>query len=156
MPCKRSPAAPSGIYPRPCSYHLTTLYREGYRVLLTLLQFFCHKIFVFWRSIWKSVHFTAASRRIWRTSSPPFTASRWRTFWTTTPCFCTGATETFSADTGRQRAGTVSSFPTTQRSAEQASAAGKADKRPSVRSAFPIWWKTLVPIFHPCFACEVW
>ena len=43
-----------------------------------------------------------------------------------------------------------------QRSAGQASAAGKVDKRPSVRSAFPIWWKTLVPIFHLCFACEVW
>ena len=43
MPCKRSPAAPSGIYPRPCSYHLTTIYREGYRVLLTLLQFFATK-----------------------------------------------------------------------------------------------------------------
>ena len=42
-----------------------------------------------WRNgsigIWKAAHFTAASRRSWRTSSPPFTASRWRTFWTTTP-----------------------------------------------------------------------
>ena len=38
----------------------------------------------------------------------------------------------------------------------QASAAGKTDKRPSVRGAFAIWWKTLVPIFHLCFACEVW
>ena len=113
-----------------------------------------------WRNgsigIWKAAHFTAALRRNLRTSSPPFTASRWRTFWTTTPCFCTGAAETSSADTGRQRAGAVSSLPTTQRSAGQASAAGKADKRPSVRSAFAIWWKTLVPIFHLCFACEVW
>ena len=50
----------------------------------------------------------------------------------------------------------VSSLPTTQRSPGQASAAGKAGKRPSVRSAFAIWWKTLVPIFHLCFACEVW
>ena len=49
-----------------------------------------------------------------------------------------------------------SSLPTMQRSAGQASAAGKVDKRPSVRSAFAIWWKTLVPIFHLCFACEVW
>ena len=49
-------------------------------------------------------------------SSPPFTASRWRTFWTTTPCFSTGAAETSSADTGSQKAGTVSSLPTTQRS----------------------------------------
>ena len=66
------------------------------------------------------------------------------------------AAETSSADTGRQKAGAVSSLPTMQRSAGQASAAGKVDKRPSVRSAFAIWWKTLVPIFHPCFACEVW
>ena len=95
-------------------------------------------------------------RRSLRTSSPPFTASRWRIFWTTTPCFCTGAEETSSADTGRQKAGTVSSLPTMQRSAGQASAAGRVDKRPSVRSAFAIWWKTLVPIFHLCFACEVW
>ena len=91
-----------------------------------------------------------------RASSPPFTASRWRTFWTTTPCFSTGAAETSSADTGSQKAGTVSSLPTMQRSAGQASAAGRVDKRPSVRSAFAIWWKTLVPIFHLCFACEVW
>ena len=55
-----------------------------------------------------------------------------------------------------EKAGTVSSLPTMQRSAGQASAAGKVDKRPSVRSAFAIWWKTLVPIFHLCFACEVW
>ena len=47
-------------------------------------------------------------------------------------------------------------LPTMQRSAGQASAAGKAGKRPSVRSAFAIWWKTLVPIFHLCFVCEVW
>ena len=66
------------------------------------------------------------------------------------------AVDTSSADTGRQKAGTVSNLPTTQRSAGQASAAGKTDKRPSVRSAFAIWWKTLVPIFHLCFACEVW
>ena len=79
-----------------------------------------------------------------------------RIFWTTTPCFCTGAEEPSSADTGRQKAGTVSSLPTTQRSAGQVFAAGKTDKRPSVRSAFAIWWKTLVPIFHLCFACEVW
>ena len=104
----------------------------------------------------KAAHFTAALRRNLRTSSPPFTVSRWRIFWTTTPCFCTGAEEPSSADTGRQKAGTVSSLPTVQRSAGQASAAGKADKRPSVRSAFAIWWKTLVPIFHLCFACEVW
>ena len=71
-------------------------------------------------------------------------------------CFCTGAEEPSSADTGRQKAGTVSSLPTMQRSAGQASAAGRVDKRPSVRSAFAIWWKTLVPIFHLCFACEVW
>ena len=55
-----------------------------------------------------------------------------------------------------QKAGTVSSLPTMRRSAGQASAAGKTDKRPSVRSAFAIWWKPLVPIFHLCFACEVW
>ena len=113
-----------------------------------------------WRNgsigIWKAAHFTAALRRNLRTSSPPFTAPRWRIFWTTTPCFCTGAAETSSADTGRQKAGTVSNLPTTQRSAGQASAAGKPDKRPSVRSAFAIWWKNLVPIFHLCFACEVW
>lgn len=54
------------------------------------------------------------------------------------------------------KAGAVSCLPTMQRSAGQASAAGKVDKRPSVRSAFAIWWKTLVPIFHLCFACEVW
>ena len=82
-----------------------------------------------------------------RASSPPFTASRWRTFWTTTPCFSTGAAETSSADTGSQKAGTVSSLPTTQRSAGQASAAGKTDKRPSVRGTFAFWWKTLIPIF---------
>ena len=99
---------------------------------------------------------SGAFHRSLRTSSPPFTASQWRIFWTTTPCFCTGAEEPSSADTGRQKAGTVSSLPTTQRSAGQASAAGKAGKRPSVRSAFAIWWKTLVPIFHLCFACEVW
>ena len=46
--------------------------------------------------------------------------------------------------------------PTMQRSAGQASAAGKTDKRPSVRNTFAIWWKPLVPIFHLCFACEVW
>ena len=113
-----------------------------------------------WRNgsirIWKAAHFTAALRRNLRTISPPFTASRWRTFWTTTPCFCTGAAETSSADTGRQKAGAVSSLPTMQRSAGQASAAGKVGKRPSVRSAFAIWWKILVPIFHLCFACEVW
>ena len=33
----------SGNYPRPGSYNLTTMYREGYRVLLTLLQFFVTK-----------------------------------------------------------------------------------------------------------------
>ena len=33
----------SGNYPRPGSYDLTTMYREGYRVLLTLLQFFATK-----------------------------------------------------------------------------------------------------------------
>lgn len=70
--------------------------------------------------------------------------------------FRTGAAETSSADTGRQRDGTVSSLPTMQRSVGQASAAGKVDKRPSVRSAFAIWWKTLVPIFHPRFTCAVW
>ena len=72
-----------------------------------------------WRNgsigIWKAAHFTAASRPNLRTSSPPFTASRWRIFWTTTPCFCTGAEETSSADTGRQKAGTVSSLPTMPR-----------------------------------------
>ena len=66
-----------------------------------------------WRNgsigIWKAAHFTAALRRNLRTSSPPFTASRWKTFWTTTPCSCTGAAETSSADTGSQKAGTVSS-----------------------------------------------
>ena len=66
------------------------------------------------------------------------------------------AVDTSSADTGRQKAGAVSSLPTMQRSAGQESAAGKVDKRPSVRSAFAIWWIPLVPIFHPCFACEVW
>lgn len=70
--------------------------------------------------------------------------------------FLHGAAETSSADTGRQKAGTVSSLPTMQRSAGQASATGKVDKRSSVKSAFAIWWKTLVPIFHLCFACEVW
>ena len=69
-----------------------------------------------WRNgsirIWKAAHFTAASRPNLRTSSPPFTASRWRIFWTTTPCFCTGAAETSSTDTGRQKAGAVSSLPT--------------------------------------------
>ena len=35
-------------------------------------------------------------------------------------------------------------------------AAVKTDKRPSVRGAFAFWWKTLIPIFHLCFACEVW
>ena len=99
---------------------------------------------------------SGAFHRSLRTSSPPFTASRWRTFWTTTPCFCTGAEEPSSADTGRQKAGAVSSLPTMQRSAGQASAAGKTDKRPSVRGAFAFWWKTLIPIFHLCFACEVW
>ena len=67
-----------------------------------------------------------------------------------------GAAEFFSGNTARSKAGTVSSLPTMQRSAGQASAAGRVDKRPSVRSAFAIWWKTLVPIFHLCFACEVW
>ena len=62
----------------------------------------------------------------------------------------------FLRNTARSKAGTVSNLPATQRSAGQASAAGKTDKRPSVRSAFAIWWKTLVPIFHLCFACEVW
>ena len=104
-----------------------------------------------WRNgsirIWKAAHFAAASRPNLRTSSPPFTVSRWRTFWTTTPCFCTGAAEPSSADTGRQKAGIASNLPATQRSAGQTSAAGKTDKRPSVRSAFAIWWKTLVPIF---------
>ena len=113
-----------------------------------------------WRNgsigIWKAAHFTAALRRNLRTSSPPFTASRWRIFWTTTPCFCTGAEEPSSADTGRQKAGTVSSLPTTQRSAGQASAAGKVDKRPSVRSVSGFWPKILGPIFFLCFACEVW
>ena len=99
---------------------------------------------------------SGAFHRSLRTSSPPFTASQWRIFWTTTPCFCTGAEEPFSADTGRQKAGTVSNLPTTQRSAGQASAAGRPDRKPSVRGAFAIWWKTLVPIFHLCFACEVW
>ena len=33
----------SGNYLRPGSYNLTTMYREGYRVLLTLLQFFATK-----------------------------------------------------------------------------------------------------------------
>ena len=33
----------SSNYPRPGSYNLTTMYREGYRVLLTLLQFFATK-----------------------------------------------------------------------------------------------------------------
>ena len=33
----------SGNYPRPGSYNLTTMYREGYHVLLTLLQFFATK-----------------------------------------------------------------------------------------------------------------
>ena len=97
-----------------------------------------------------------ASPRRLRTSWLPSIPSRSKTFWMTTPCFSTGAVEISSADTGRQKAGTVSSLPTTQRSAGQASAAGKVDKRPSVRSAFAIWWKTLVPIFHLCFACEVW
>ena len=46
--------------------------------------------------------------------------------------------------------------PTMQRAAGQAAAAGKTDKRPSVRHTFAIWWKPLVPIFHLCFACEVW
>ena len=72
-----------------------------------------------WRNgsigIWKAAHFTAALRRNLRTSSPPFTASRWKTFWTTTPCSCTGAAETSSADTGKQKAGAVSSLPTMPR-----------------------------------------
>ena len=72
------------------------------------------------------------------------------------PVSAPGRRKPSSADTGRQKAGTVSNLPTTQRSAGQASAAGRVDKRPSVRSAFAIWWKTLVPIFHLCFACEVW
>ena len=72
------------------------------------------------------------------------------------PVSAPGRRSCSAADTGKQKAGTVSSLPTTQRSAGQASAAGKVDKRPSVRSAFAIWWKTLVPIFHLCFACEVW
>ena len=99
---------------------------------------------------------SGAFHRSLRTSSPPFTASRWRIFWTTTPCFCTGAEEPSSADTGRQKAGTVSSLPTTQRSAGQASAAGKTDKRPSAKSVSGFWPKILGPIFHLYFACEVW
>ena len=63
----------------------------------------------------KAAHFTAALRRNLRTSSPPFTVSRWRIFWTTTPCFCTGTEEPSSADTGRQKAGAVSSLPTMPR-----------------------------------------
>ena len=106
--------------------------------------------------IWKAAHFTAALRRNLRTSSPPFSASQWRTFWTTTPCFCTGAAETSSADTGKQKAGAVSSLPTMQRSAGQASAAGKADKRPSAKSVSGFWPKILGPIFFLCCACEVW
>ncbi len=104
----------------------------------------------------ESGNFAGASPRRLRTSWLPSIPSRSKTFWMTTPCFSTGAAETSSADTGRQKAGTVSSLPTMQRSAGQASAAGRVDKRPSVRSAFAIWWKTLVPIFHLCFACEVW
>lgn len=98
--------------------------------------------------------FVAPSPSNWRTSSPPFTVSRWRIFWTTTPCFCTGAEEPSSADTGRQKAGTVSNLPTTQRSAGQASAAGKTDKRPSVRSALICWSRTLGTILLLCCICE--
>ena len=66
------------------------------------------------------------------------------------------AVDTSSADTGRQKAGTVSSLPTMQRSAGQASAAGRPDRKPSAKSVSGFWPKILGPIFFLCCACEVW
>ena len=45
FPCGKDTATKglSGNYPHSGSYTLTTMYREGYRVLLTLLQFFATK-----------------------------------------------------------------------------------------------------------------
>ena len=79
-----------------------------------------------------------------------------KTFWMTTPCFSTGAAETSSADTGRQKAGTASSLPTTQRSAVPRFAHGRTVRNPSARSVSGFWLKILGPIFFLCCACEVW
>ena len=81
-------------------------------MLLPLLQFFATKFLVL------ALHLETGSfpRPLTaREELAAFAASRWRTFWTTTPCFSTGAVETSSADTGRQKAGTVSSLPTMPR-----------------------------------------
>lgn len=66
------------------------------------------------------------------------------------------AAEPSSADTGKQKAGAVSSLPTMQRSAGQASAAGRPDRKPSAKSVSGFWPKILGPIFFLCCACEVW
>ena len=98
--------------------------------------------------------FVAPSPSNWRTSSPPFTASRWKTFWMTTPCFSTGAAETSSADTGRQKAGTVSSLPTTRRSAAPRFAHGRTVRNPSATSVLICWSRTLGTILLLCCICE--
>ena len=78
----------------------------------------------------------AALRRNLRTSSPPFTASRWRTFWTTTPPLLLhrGGGDFPSADTGRQRAGTVRQLADHAKVGRTSIRCWESDKRPSVRS----------------------
>jgi transcriptional regulator with XRE-family HTH domain len=91
------------------------MYREGYRVLLTLLQFFATKFLFLHRG-------GGAFLRRYREAK--------------------GWNRQQLADHAKVSRTSIRCW--------------ESGKRPSVRSAFAIWWKTLVPIFHLCFACEVW
>ncbi len=124
---------------------------------------YCRKTLPPW-SAWKNgstgtlkaaISAGASPRRL-RTSWLPSIPFRSKTFWMTTPCFSTGAEGLFSENTAMPKAGIASSLPTTPRLAGQAFAAGRPDRKPSVKSVSSFWPKILGPIFFLCCACEVW
>lgn len=70
------------------------------------------------------------------------------------PVSAPGAEEPSSADTGRQKAGTVSSLPTMQRSAVPRFAHGRTVRNPSATSVLICWSRTLGTILLLCCICE--
>ena len=138
--------------------------QNGFSGLRKGVTFFCFKKTLPPWSAWKNgstrtlkaaISAEASPQRL-RTGWPTSTLSRSKTFWMTTPCFSTGAEEFFSGNTVRPKVGIGSSLLTTQRSAGQASAAGRPGRKQSVKSASGFWLKILGPIFFLCCACEVW
>ena len=138
--------------------------QNGFSGLRKAVTFFCFKKTLPPWSAWKNgstrtlkaaISAEASPQRL-RTGWPTSTLSRSKTFWMTTPCFSTGAEGLFSGNTVRPKVGTGSSLLSTPKLAGQAFAAGRPGRKRSVKSVSGFWPKILGPIFHLCFACEVW